>query len=239
MTLTVRQFVSDSMQIITASSPTVPLFGDDLSNGVRFLNYLLNSFAASGLLMPIAHTTSITLSIGQETVTVGPASYSPTPDITLGRMANYEEAWLTLTGVTYPLVHIGIPEFQAAWKYDPLQGLPRFTIVYQDNQISTIRIYPAPSQEFTFNLRAKFQLANLNSNDNLDILPDYMYLFLLYAVARHLSKFKGRNNAWTPDLESLYTELKKDIEASSEVNLAITGDRDSLLNGAWRVRSGT
>lgn len=165
----------------------------------------------------------------------------PTPDIVYireGRLANLDSAWLQLNGVTYPLIEKSRDEFLAAWKYEPLQGLPRFFITFPDTQYVRAQLYPAPSQFFTFFCRGKFQKLPLTSNDTLEGLPDYQELFLLYAVAKYVSKFKGRGSAWTQDLEADYRELKAKMEAASEVNLSIAGDQQSLLNGAWRVRAG-
>ncbi len=155
-----------------------------------------------------------------------------------GRLANLDSAWLVLSGVTYPLIEKSRDEFLAAWKYEPLQGLPRFIITFPDTSIVRAQLYPAPSQFYTFFARGKFQKTILTSNDTLEGLPLYFELFFLYAVAKYVSKFKGRGSAWTPDLEAEYRELKDDMEAASEVNLSIAGDEQSLLNGAWRVRAG-
>jgi len=165
----------------------------------------------------------------------------PTPTIAYikeGRMANLDSAWLQLSGVTYPLIIQSRDEFLAAWKYEPLQGLPRFLITYPETHLVRAQLYPAPSQFFEFFCRGKFQKLPLTSNDTLEGLPDYQELFLLYAVAKYVSKFKGRSGAWTQDLETDYRELKAQMEAASEVNLSIVGDKQSLLNGAWRVRAG-
>lgn len=155
-----------------------------------------------------------------------------------GRLANLDNAWLQLSGVTYPLIDKSRDEFLSAWKYEPLQGLPRFIITFPDTSIVRAQLYPAPSQFYTFYARGKFQLAGLTSNDTLDGLPEYYELFFLYAVAKYVSKFKGRGSAWTPDLEAEYRELKDNMESASEVNLSIAGDEQSLLNGAWRIRAG-
>jgi hypothetical protein len=155
-----------------------------------------------------------------------------------GRLANLDSAWLLLSGVTYPLIDKSRNEFLAAWKYEPLQGLPRFIITFPDTTIVRAQLYPAPSQFFQFFARGKFQKTILTSNDTLEGLPEYFELFLLYAVAKYVSKFKGRASAWTPDLEEEYRELKDIMESSSEVNLSIAGDEQSLLNGAWRTRAG-
>ncbi len=155
-----------------------------------------------------------------------------------GRLANLDNAWLQLNGVTYPLIIKSRDEFLAAWKYEPLQGLPRFIITFPDTTFVRAQLYPAPSQFFTFFARGKFQKTILTSNDTLEGLPEYFELFFLYAVGKYTSKFKGRGAAWTSDLEMDYRELKGQMEAASEINLSVTGDEQSLLNGAWRIRSG-
>lgn len=235
---TVRQFCHQSYRLISASNPTVALHGDDEQLMITVLNQLLDSFASTGLLLTIATTVNIPLAIGQQQVVCGPATFVPTPDITNGRLANLDSAWLLLDGVTYPLIDQSRDVFLSSFKYDPLQGLPRFVIVYPDTNVVNIRIYPAPSQFFQFYMRAKFQLTNLNADSTLDGLPAYYTRFFLLAVAKDTSMYKGRADAWTDKLEMMLREAQDKMEAASEVNLSITGDRASLLNGSWRVRAG-
>src|ERR1043166_8120119 len=313
MATTVREFVYQMYRLITASSPTVPLHGDDESLAIRVLNQILKNYASSGLLLTIAKTVTVDINLPvkeiyftspdyvgpvttqTETVTLTKASNAitvadgsiynvgdgisgggipvgtkiativvnaitmtmnatidgaslltfsreiATPSIAYikeGRLANLDSAWLQLSGVTYPLIDKSRDEFLAAWKYEPLQGLPRFIITFPDTNIVRAQLYPAPSQFFQFFCRGKFQKVALTSNDTLEGLPEYQELFLLYAVAKYVAKFKGRGSAWTADLEADYRELKGQMEAASEVNLSIAGDEQSLLNGAWRVRAG-
>jgi hypothetical protein len=155
-----------------------------------------------------------------------------------GRLANLDSAWLLLNGVTYPLIDKSRDDYLSGWKYEPLQGLPRFVITFPETDVVYVRLYPAPSQFFIFNLRGKFQLPYLTVNDDMSLVPDYWILYFLYAVAKYVCKFKARGSAWTPDLEADYRELKDNMEAASEVNTSIMGDEQSLLNGSWRVRAG-
>lgn len=238
MAQTVRQFITQTYRLISASNPTVPLHGNDLEQGILILNELLDYYASTGLLLTIATTVSIPLTIGQMNVVCGPPTFVPTPDITLGRLANLDSAWLELDGVTYPLINKSRDEFLASFKYDPLLGLPRFIISYPDTEITTLRIYPAPSQFFQFNLRGKFQLTNLTSNDDISSLPAYYSRYLKFALAKDIAMYKGRADAWMPKLEQMLVDAQDRMEAASEVNLSITGDRASLLNGSWRVRAG-
>ena len=163
---------------------------------------------------------------------------SDTVYIKLGRLANLDNAWLILNGVTYPLIDKSRDDYLSAWKYDPLQGLPRFVITFPNTNYVTLRLYPAPSQFYEFYCRGKFQLPYLTVNDDMSAVPEYWHLYFMYATAKYVSKFKARGSAWTDDLEAEYRELKDNMESASEVNLSIMGDEQSLLNGAWRVRAG-
>lgn len=163
------------------------------------------------------------------------------PGVTLlrkGRLANLDSAWLLLNGVTYPLIYESRDDFLASWKYDPLVGLPRFIISFPDTDVVKLRLYPAPSQFFNLYIRAKFQLDDLTANDDMSSLPQYYQRYLLFALAKDIALYKGRADAWTDKLEQILMEAKQTMEGASEVNLSITGDKESLLNGAWRTRAG-
>lgn len=235
---TVKEFLTDSYQLVSASSPTVPLMGNDMQKGVQFLNQMLKYFSSTGLLTPIARHITFTLPIAQQEITFGAADVIPTPDVTEGRLSNCQNAWLELEGVTYPLIMENRNVFFQSYKFDPQLGLPRFAIITNENEITRMRFYPAASQVYTVNVYGKFELPVLTENSSMSIMPDYSIMFLQFATAKYLSFFKGRSRAWTEDLEKEYRELKATIESVSSVNLNIETEQESYLNGAWRVRAG-
>ena len=235
-TLTQTEIVNltATLATFTVVDGTIYRVGDGLSgNGIPPLTTIL-SIVGNVITMTAPSTFT-----GISTVTFTQDISDPTVAyIKLGRLANLDSAWLLLSGVTYPLIDKSRDEYLSAWKYEPLQGLPRFIITFPDTTFVRAQLYPAPSQFFTFNARGKFQLVPLSINDDMSAVPLYYQLYFLYAVANQVCMFKGRASAWTPELEMRYRELKDNIEAASEVNLAIAGDEQSLLNGAYRVRAG-
>lgn len=235
---TVRDFIYQAYRLVNAHNPTVPLHGDDQKLGIQVLNQLLNSYASTGLLITIAKEIEIPIVANTEFITCGPSTYLPTPDITLGRLANMENAWLELNGVTYPLIDKSRSVFYSSYKYDPLAALPRFIIVLQETEITTLRIYPKPSQAYNFNLRGKFQLSELTSNSNMNLVPMYFQRFLLFATAKDIAMYTGRSEAWTQVLDQMLEDERLKIESASEVNTSIAGDNAGLLNGAWILRAG-
>ena len=236
---TVKEFVSDSYQLITANSPTVPLHGNDTIYAIKRLNKLISYYSGTGLLTTIAKEVVIPLAIGQQNVTFGSSLYTPLPDSTVeGRLSNLQNAWLLLDGVTYPLVDQSRNEFLASFKYDPQLGLPRYCIVYNQTNLTTMRLFPGPSQFFELHVYGKFEPPPLDENSDMSQFPEYSIRFLNFALGRDLAAFKGRLSAWTQELRDLYLEAKQEMESNSSINLAIEADLDSSLNGSWRVKSG-
>lgn len=235
---TVREFISDSYQIISPNTPTVPLQGNDQSKGLQYLNELIQYYSASGLLTPIPRQIYYELQINQGTITSGSPDFTPTPDLPYGRLANIENAWVELQGVSYPLIEESRHEFNASYKYSPLQGLPRFIIIYPETNLTRIQVYPAPSQVYNLYIYGKFEMPLLTLNSTLEDYPAYYIRFLRFALAQELAIYKGRIAAWTPQLQAKYDEAQDIIEGASSFNLDIQGDRDSMLNGKWRIISG-
>ncbi len=237
-TQNVKAFVTDSYQIVSASSPTVPPKGDDISKGVQFLNELLSSYSGTGLMLTIAKQVDFIMSIGQRNVTFADPSYLPVADVPHGRLANLQNAWLTLDGVTYPIIDESRNVFLDSHKYDPQQGLPRYCIVYNNVDFTTMRIYPAPSQVFTLSVYGKFELSSLTQNDTMASIPKYYIRYLRLALAKDLARYKGRSSAWDEKLEQELIKAEQDMQALSPVNLTIQTAHDSYLNGSWRVKAG-
>ena len=234
----VRDFIQDSYQLISANSPTVPLQGNDLQKGIQFMNELIKHYSSSGLLLTIAQKITFDVAIGQQFVTFGDPDVIPLPNVTNGRLANLENAWLELDGVTYPLIDESRNVFFGSYKYEPQLGLPRFVIITNDLNLTTMQLYPAPSQVYTLFVYAKFEMPYLTSNDDMSGFPLYYYRFLRFAVARELAYYKGRSSAWDQKLEGMYKEAKDDMESATAMNLTIDSANESYLNGSWRLRSG-
>ena len=247
----VNDFVQDSYQLISASTPTVPLHGNDLQKGIQFMNELLNSYSASSLRLTIAQKVQLTVQINQLFVTFADAGFvapsdwltnpyygSSPPSYSGGRLSNLENAWLSLDGVTYPLVDESRNVFFGSYKYFPQLGLPRFAIITNDLNYTTLQLYPGPSQQYDLWIYGKFELPYFVSGGTMGNLPLYYYRFLKMAVARELAFYKGRSSAWDEKLEVRYQELVDEMESVTTVNLAIDSANESYLNGSWRLRAG-
>jgi hypothetical protein len=240
---TVKDFLNDSYQLISASSPTIPLQGNDQSKALQFLNELLAFYSATGALVVTPQELNFTLNIGVQgvtftdpTVTIPPnPNY---PNFNIGRLANAENAYMILDGVTYPLYIESRNLFKSSYKYDSLQGLPRYFIPTYYDDYTEVRFYPAGSQAFQIYVFGKWQLSQLTINGTMAPLPTFSIKFYKIALARELSFYKGRSEAWTDKLEKMYQQAYDDMIAFSPINLEVEGIHEDLLNGNWRVIAG-
>ena len=234
----VREFVADAYQLISSSSPTVPLHGNDLQKGIQFLNELLKAYSSSSLMLTISRKITFQVQIGQQFVTFGDPTFVPTPDVPVGRLANLSNSWLELDGVTYPLIDESRNVFFGSYKFEPQLGLPRFVIITNETNLTTMQLYPAPSQVYTLFVYGKFEMPYLTSNDTMEGFPLYYYRYLRFGLARDLAFYKGRSAAWDQKLEAMFQEAKDDMESVTELNLVIDSANESYLNGSWRLRAG-
>lgn len=248
---TVNDFIQDAYQLISASSPTAPLQGNDLSKGIQFLNELIQAYGSSSLMLTIAKKIELQVQIGQLFVTfadsgfvvpsswIGDPNYGTTlPSYSQGRLTNLERAWLNLDGVDYPLINESRGVFYGSYKFFPQLGLPRFAIITNDLDYTKMQIYPGPSQVYSLFVYGKFSLPLITAGSTLDTLPLYYKRYLKTALARELAFYKGRSAAWTEALEARYQELKDDMESVSTMDLVVDSANESYLNGSWRLRAG-
>ena len=235
---TINEFVKDAYQLISASNPTQPLPGNAMSYGIRFLNELLKAYSSSSLMLTIAQKVNFTVNIGQLFVTFADPSYTPAADVQIGRLSNLQNAWLELDGVDYPLIDESRNVFFGSYKYFPQLGLPRFCIITNDLNLTTMQLYPGPSQQYKVWVYGKFELPYIPEGGTMASLPLYYYRFFKLAVARDLSFYTGRSAAWTEKLENMYQEAFDNMESTSAMNLVIDSANESYLNGSWRLRAG-
>lgn len=178
---------------LTTSSPSFSVadgtlynIGEQVTgNGIPALSVIIS---IDGNLVTLNNDATIT---GPSTLTfIQPIVIPGIVFIKEGRLANLDNAWLILSGVTYPLIDKSRDDYLAAWKYEPLKGLPRFAITFPNTEYVDIRLYPAPSQFFQFFARCKLQLSEYNKDSDLSNLPQYFIRFLLAACARDVSLYK-------------------------------------------------
>lgn len=231
---TVREFVSDAYKVVSSNTPTAPLQQYDESQGIRFLNELIQYYSGAGLLLTVSKEVVFNIIAGQNEITF--AQFGAT--VNEGRLANISNAWLVLQGVDYPLIEVTDTDFFASYKYQPLLGLPIYFVIQAEENSTKMILYPGPSQGYDLHVYGKFEKTALTANDTMIDFPLYSIRFYKLALARELAIYKSRIEAWSDKHEKWYLDAKKEMEANSQVNLDVISPNENQLNGAYRVRAG-
>lgn len=231
MSLVARDFIRRAYQVVSANSPTVPLHGTDQSDGLYYLNQLMNQYGGNGLMLTVPKHFEIPIVADENVITFADVG-------AYGRLSEIISCWLELEGTVYELIPMLASTFENSYRYGPLKGLPLYVIYTQNDASSQLQLYPSPSQGYNFNIRGKFSLQELTSSDDLSTLPAYYLRFLRLALAKEIAIGKSRQAAWTPFLENEYVAAKKEMVAASPINLTIQPTQDVGLWGANRVKAG-
>lgn len=236
MSETVSQFLRKTMRMISANGPSVALRGEDYLTALEILNDLMSSYGISGQFNPISMEVTVPAHTGQQDYIFADEVNFPDADYTGGRLVATQNAWILFEGVRYPLTDITRNRFNNAALYEIQVGLPLNYIIYDQNDYTVLRLWPAPQQEYILIVDGKIQPEFIHSNTEMTI-PDYMTLFLKYATAKECAFGLNRESAWSAKMEERFLDLERQMINKSPRNVDI-GRRRNMLNGATLVASG-
>lgn len=218
-TKTAYDIVKHSYRLIGMNDPDDQLTGGETDEGLYYLNELLDSFQAQGLLIPYLDEVTFNLVSNQDTYI-----FSPTHPNTVGtrRIVQLEYVEVKIGEAIYPIQITSQSEYYLESRYLSNTTIPRYVILRNQPIDSTIIFYPIPKEQYECKVLAKFALENLEPHVNITTLPLYYHRFLRYALARELaSVFKGSDIKWQQIEEDEYQELYEKVLGAADVNLQL------------------
>ena len=115
MFLTVREFVLQMYRLISASNPTIPLYGDDEKLAIQVLNQLMQSYASSGLMLTIAQTVTAPVNLGIQNIIFCDPSYPTGQQTETVSLISGTDTFSVVNGSIYAVGELvtgnGIPPF--------------------------------------------------------------------------------------------------------------------------------
>jgi hypothetical protein len=207
-----------------------------LSTGLELINELLSKFSASGIYIPFVRDMSGTFTAGKSVYSISntlPADIINNPIVDL-IFVNFSLP-SGMPSITYPIKVVDQSDFYDISRQSTFSSLPAIVFLTKQGQQSLLNFYPAPSDAYAFNLRAKVTLDALDQQESLGELPPWMYGFLKYAVARKFLSYYPSAN-WPQQNEEEYQDYYAILKSSSGIDLSI--ESSGLLIGptgfAWQ-----
>ena len=145
---TALDLITDSLADISVQGLEQPVSAEDASFSLRHLNRMLAKWANQAAAMYDTYADQFPL-------TPGVASYASTL-LTQGRPVQWDDVYLTLSGVSYPIEFINNQQYNSI-PFKSTSGLPQWCWVNTSWPNTTIVFYPIPASPYiaNFSLRQK------------------------------------------------------------------------------------
>jgi hypothetical protein len=226
--LTVNQLVLDALFLIGELSPDETPEEGHINEGIRVLNYLIDSFSLSGLFIPFFNQISFTITPSAAIYTI---SNLVTADITAPLIADLLTCKVQYNNVQYPVGIIGWTEVDDVVRVTNIQARPEFVTLQNENLLSRLTFYNTPDTTYTAFIRYKPCIQNISYGQALSsFFPSGYERYLKYKLAQELGLLypTSSNKA---EIKDEIIMLEERIKASNNKNLTMIPS--SILMGPY------
>ena len=204
---TAAQIIDDAYELNGVHVASTVLSAAQLATALRFLQNMLSSWSAEGLMVPSLVTENFTLTSGQAVYTIGKAGGEDLDSIRPTRILN---AFIRITNTDYPVrVVMTKSEYNRIWD-KTLEGRPRN--LYYDPQYPSAKIkfdYEADST-YDFHMVSEKPLTNPATSATTFSLPLEYNKAMVYNLAVELAI--GTVNTLPQSVFQIALESKETIE---------------------------
>ena len=207
---TAAQIIDDAYELNGVHVASTALSAAQLATALRFLQNMLSSWSAEGLMVPSLVTENFTLTSGQAVYTIGVTGDSPDLVTSTGRPIRITNAWIRVTNTDYPVRVIMTKSEYNRVSDKTLEGRPRN--LYYDPQYPTGKIkfdYEADST-YDFHLVSEKPLVNPALSSTTFSLPLEYNKAMVYNLAVELAI--GTVNTLPQSVFQIALESKEVIE---------------------------
>lgn len=234
---TVNQLVEKAHYMIGEFSPEEVIPNHYITDGIEYLNDLINSFSENAYLIPFVKLVEFQTVPTQANYTFG-NSPGVTVDITSNRLTSVEYVGLKFNQtdtVVYALEPITRTNLYDHTLLEEEGTIPGSYLLEKNEMFSTVRLYPSPASVYFMTLRGKFYLDKFEDSQLITNIPAGEQRFIRYALARELLNFFP-GGTWNDKAESEYIEMRNERMGGNDIDMTsrpanIVGKKDDRYNG--------
>jgi hypothetical protein len=225
--MTARELIVNAYRVAGLIGQGQVPSGAETDDGLRELNYLLETWSNESLFKNGSTKYTGTLVVGQGSYTIGTGGNFNTPRpesiISLGV--------LIPTGYFKPLEWIETVDWDNACRNTQLTGEPAFYTYSLQYPLGEVRIYPAPSDADSVEIQYKPSVGGYDFNDQMAMPPGYEGA-IQYGLAAVLAGMAGLDNS---RLEMVANERKTRIERMNYTTRSL--DLDCATGGRVNIKT--
>lgn len=219
---TANDIIVRAYYLIGELSPDEIPSGSQITEGLYYLNDLLDHFSSLGILIPFIRNLTFDMTVGKDKYTISNVP-GQTSDITFNRIVELDYVNVIREKISYPVRVIKRSDLFDNTRLLTIQTRPGYVLLLRDDLETTLQFYPVPEFAYEANIRAKFMLDHLELFVGLEQVPPYCNRFLRYALARELTAVFPSSN-WTQTNEESYQTMLSNLTAATDLDMAIFTD---------------
>ncbi len=234
---TVNRLVEKAHQMIGEFDPQEAIPGDYITDGIDYLNDLINSYAESAFLIPFIKEVEFQTVAGQDNYTFSNVP-SITADVTANRIVSVEYLQLKFSAndtISWPLQQLTRTNLYDHTIIEEEGTIPGSYLVEKKELFTNVRLYPTPATVFFMTLRGKFYLDKFENGEEISNIPLGQQRFLRYALARELLNFFP-GGSWSAQSEDEYQKMHQERMSGNDIDMTsrpinTVGRKNDRYNG--------
>lgn len=199
---TARTLITKAMQKLGVITKNEVPSADEANDGLDALNGLLSAWSNEALTAYTRVLENFTLTAGVSTYTMGPSG-----DFNTARPIFIATAYFRQNNIDLP-IEIVPDETFANIIYKPIQGYPYFMNTTNGYPLTTIKLFPVPSEAYSLFLLSEKELEQFTIDETVSLPPGWERA-LIYNLAVEMAPDYGQ--AVSPELMKLANTSKGSI----------------------------
>lgn len=235
ITRRVSDIVSDAAEFINIVDPDQDIPANILQKGTRWLNYTLDSWAASDIYVPFRKIIEFNVTSGTQAYYFG---YCPLQTVSSSdSIISIENMQLISNTTKYWIKAFNVPEFERNTATTDIKSVPDGYYFQRYPEYSVITFSPIPSSNYTCKMYCKVALTKVSERQILDSIPEYAHKFLVYIVAKALSSLFP-SSSWDLSKDQELEDMKKKYCGSSDFTM-VSHISQPFGNYKFDIRTGS
>lgn len=218
MATTAFDIIVKAFYLINEYSPEEMPSAAEIEEGLYYLNELLDSFSATGIMIPFTEDYSFNTEPSKAVYTFGLDTRFA--DNITPQFRQIMDAYITTSDINYPIIQISHEQAKQLVRYPNATSRPTQLFFQQHNNYSSIELYNTPDQVYSIVLRAKFDLLNVELTRPMEDLPKYYHRVLRYALAKELSSV-FETNTWDDKKEGVLSQMLSDLKPANDLDVSL------------------
>lgn len=208
---TVQDIVLRAFYLTRVYSPKNPPNEAQLNEGIQLLNLMFDDMAKNNVFIPVNTFYEFELTGGKASYTF---SDTVPADFNQAMIVDLQSCVMNYQNVLQPIQILTPEQIAGLYLIQNTRQQPGYVVLEKLQEYSKLTFYQTPDQNYSIQIRYKAIISSVELNDDLDNVPNYCHLYLIYALGSVIGDFYS-NAIWDEKKQAKLEKMESQIAASN------------------------